>query len=355
MSWTELIKERAWELGFDLIGVAPAGRALHADAYAAWVEAGFAATMGYMQRDIPRRQDVRLVLPGAQAVVVVGLSYYSGTPPAELWDDPARGRIARYAWGPDYHQVMLSRLRQLGDFICHLTGRDVAQRAYVDTGPLLERDWAAQAQLGFIGRNTCLISPAWGSYLFLGELLVDLDLEIDAPESVGQSSGDQGTSQRGGCGRCLRCLSACPTGALVAPYLLDSNRCISYLTIEHRGVIPEVLRARLGNWIFGCDTCQEVCPWPCRFARPARQPFLRFEPERSVPRLLDLIALDEAGFRARFGDTPLRRARRGGLLRNVVVALANWGHPAAIEAVRRAGQDADALVRAQAFQALEYL
>jgi len=352
MSLTELIKERAWELGFDLIGIAPAGRAPHADAYVAWVEAGFAAAMGYLQRDMARRQDTRLVLPDAQAVVVVGLSYYSDTPPAELWDDPARGRIARYAWGPDYHEVMLPRLRQLGDFIRQLAGREVQQRAYVDTGPLLERDLAAQAGLGFIGKNTCLISPAWGSYLFLGELLVDLDLEIDAPVTPDRSASVQDVTRRGGCGRCTRCLSACPTGALVAPYLLDSNRCISYLTIENKDVIPEPLRPRLGNWIFGCDECQTVCPWPRRFARPTRQPFLRFDPERSVPRLLDLVALDEAGFKARFGGTPVLRARRRGLLRNVVVALANWGHPAAFSALQRASQDADPLVRAQAASAL---
>ncbi len=186
MSRTERIREKAYELGFDLIGVAPAARAPHADAYAAWVDAGYAATMGYMARDVARRQDPRQVLPGARSVVVVGLSYLVADPPADLWNDPSRGRIARYAWGLDYHDVMTPRLRQLADFIAGEAGRETHYRVYVDTGPVLERDVAARAGLGFIGKNTCLISPALGSYLFLGEILTDLDLDFDsAPPPLG--------------------------------------------------------------------------------------------------------------------------------------------------------------------------
>ena len=368
------VKEHAYELGFDLCGVAPAGRAPHADAYASWVDAGCAAEMGYMVRDVARRQDPRLVLPGVRSVVVVGLSYFTaspppcddrGLPPRDVWDDPARGRIARYAWGADYHEAMLPRLQQLAQFIRTLAGHEVQQRAYVDTGPLLERDVAARAGLGFIGRNTCLISPAWGSFLFLGEILLDVELEYDEPERLPlapQTARDFAKSPhgarhyagdcRGTCGACTRCLAACPTGALVAPYVLDSRRCISYLTIELKGSIPVELRPRLGNRIFGCDACQSVCPWPRRFAHAGRQGFLRFEADRCAPRLVELMGLDEAQFRARFKGTPLLRAKRRGLLRNVAVALANWGDATAVPALRAAAQDADPLVREHAAWAL---
>jgi epoxyqueuosine reductase len=389
---TERIREKAYDLGFDLIGVAPAGRAPHADAYAAWVDAGYAAAMGYMVRDGARRQDPRQVLPGARSVVVVGLSYFVAEPPADLWDDPARGRIARYAWGLDYHDVMTPRLRQLADFIAGEAGRETSCRVYVDTGPVLERDMAARAGLGFIGRNTCLISPALGSYLFLGEILTDLDLEFDsAPPSPqpplsqreaalwaalpSPSEGEGATAPsplrgegrvRGGrgirsgtCGACTRCLVACPTHAFPAPYVLDSNRCISYLTIELKGSIPPDLRPLMGNWIFGCDVCQAVCPWPRRFARLAqkvRADFKSaptFDPDRVAPKLLDLIALTGDGFRARFAGSPILRAKRRGLLRNVAVALGNWGDAQAIPFLRRALDDPEPLVREHAAWALD--
>jgi epoxyqueuosine reductase len=369
---TERIREKAYELGFDLIGVAPAARAPHAEAYAAWVDAGYAATMGYMVRDVARRQDPRQVLPGALSVVVVGLSYFVADPPADLWNDPSRGRIARYAWGLDYHDVMTPRLRQLADFIAGETGREARYRVYVDTGPVLERDMAARAGLGFIGKNTCLISPALGSYLFLGEILTDLDLDFDSalsqsppskggkavPSPVLMGEGQGGGGQRvrlGTCGACTRCLVACPTHAFPAPYILDSNRCISYLTIELKGSIPPDLRPLMGNWIFGCDVCQAVCPWPRRFARPARDPFLRFDPERVAPKLLDLITLTGDGFRARFAGSPVLRAKRRGLLRNVAVALGNWGDAQAIPFLRQALDDPEPLVREHAAWALDQI
>ncbi|MDW8072538.1 MAG: tRNA epoxyqueuosine(34) reductase QueG, partial [Anaerolineae bacterium] len=316
-----LVKEYALELGFDLVGIAPATRVPHGEAYVAWIEAGYAGTMAYMARDPARRQDPRCILPEARSVVVVALSYFAGDPPAALWDEPARGRIARYAWGRDYHDVLLPRLRRLAGFLQQCVDGPVAWRAYVDTGPLLERDLALLAGLGFIGKNTCLIHPEWGSYLFLGELLVDVELTYDAPITTGT------------CGRCNRCLDACPTGALVAPYQLDSRKCISYLTIELRDAIPEALRVLMGNWVFGCDVCQSVCPWTRRFAHVGRQDFLVFEPGRCVPSLLELLEMDEAQFRARFGRTPVRRSKWQGLRRNVAVALGNWGDPVAIPAL----------------------
>ncbi len=350
---TERIKEKAYELGFDLVGVAPATRAPHADAYASWVDAGYAAAMGYMVRDVARRQDPCHVLPDARSVVVVGLSYFVANPPADLWDDPSRGRVARYAWGLDYHDVMTPRLRQLADFITRQARRDVQHRVYVDTGPVLERDFAVQAGLGFIGKNTCLINPTMGSYLFLGEILVGLELDFDEPAArpgVGGTRGRVGT-----CGACTRCLKVCPTRAFPAPYVLDGNRCISYLTIELKGSIPPDLRPLMGNWIFGCDECQAICPWPRRFAQPTRASFLRFDPNLAAPKLLDLMGLTDEQFRARFRGTPLWRAKRRGLLRNVAVALGNWGDPQAIPALRRALDDPEPLIREHAAWALAKL
>jgi epoxyqueuosine reductase len=394
VSLTENIKEKAYSLGFDLIGVAPASRAPHADAYASWVDAGYAATMGYMARDVARRGDPRRVLPSARSVIVVGLSYFVADPPAELWDDPSRGRIARYAWGSDYHEVMTPRLGQLADFISQQTRREVGQRdlsrmldkpgatpqggfalhlgkcvapktgdapgqrIYVDTGPVLERDFAAQAGLGFIGKNTCLINPGMGSYLFLGEILVDLELDFDEPAgdsgaTITVSPGREGGRPRvGTCGACTRCLKACPTHAFPRPHVLDSNRCISYLTIELKGSIPPDLRPLMGNWIFGCDECQAVCPWPRRFARPTRAGFVHFDAEQVAPKLLDIFALDEPGFRSRFRHTPLWRAKRRGLLRNVAVALGNWADPQAIPALERALHDPEPLICEHAAWAL---
>jgi len=349
MPLTQRLKEKAFDLGFDLIGVAPADRAPHAEAFLRWLAQNHHARMEWLARDPQRRLDPRQVVAGAQSVVVVGVSYFALNPPPELWNDPARGRIARYAWGPDYHDVLLPRLRQLGDFIEQEAG-PTRQRAYVDTGPVLERDFATQAGLGFIGKNTMLISPRRGSYLFLAEILVDVELEYDVP-AVNDGAGlplDAAGRRRAGCGQCVRCLQICPTHAFPAPYILDSNRCISYLTIELKGAIPVELRPRLGNWIFGCDACQEICPWVRRYSQPAGQPFLHFNPERAIPPLLELMTLDDTAFRARFKGTPLQRTKRRGLLRNVAVALGNWGSPQALPALHHALDDPEPLIREHA-------
>ncbi|MBE7470102.1 MAG: tRNA epoxyqueuosine(34) reductase QueG [Anaerolineae bacterium] len=367
MTLSQRVKEKAYDLGFDLIGIAPADRAPHAEAYQRWLAQGYAAEMAWLAREPERRTDPRRVLPGAQSVVVVGLSYFTLNPPPELWHDPSRGRIARYAWGLDYHEVMLPRLRELGDFVEKEAGGSFNRRAYVDTGPILERDFAAQAGLGFVGKNTLLINPRLGSYLFLGEILLDIELEYDEPAPNGGAScqinaspplggtggGHLGTSKRiGTCGACTRCMTICPTHAFPAPYILNSNRCISYLTIELKGSIPPELRPLMGNWIFGCDECQEICPWVRRYSRPTQESFLRFDPELAVPKLLDLMRLDEAGFRARFKGTPLLRAKRRGLLRNVAVALGNWGSPEALPVLEQALQDPEPLIREHAAWAI---
>ncbi len=358
MNLTERLKTKAIELGFDLIGVAPASRAPHAEAYQRWLERNYHAGMQWLAREPERRQNPRLVVDGVQSVVVVGLSYFTLNPPAELWLDPARGRIARYAWGLDYHEVMLPRLQELGRFIEAEAGRSLNRRAYVDTGPVLERDFAARAGLGFVGKNTLLINPALGSFLFLGEILVDIDLDYDEPalnEGATCRQNNSGPTPRlATCGHCARCLTGCPTGAFPAAYNLDSNRCISYLTIEHKGSIPAELRPLLKNWIFGCDECQEVCPWVRRYAlRPDRRAtFWHYDPDFVTPNLLELLQLTEAAFKARFAGTPIQRAKRRGLLRNVAVALGNWGHPAALPALEQARQDPDPLISEHAAWAI---
>jgi epoxyqueuosine reductase len=317
--------------------------------------------MQWLARVPQRRQDPRQVVGGAQSVVVVGLSYYVLDPPDELWNDPSRGRIARYAWGLDYHDVMLPRLRELGQFIAQETGDTLNQSAYVDTGPVLERDFAAQAGLGFIGKNTLLINPQQGSYLFLGEILASVELEYDEPAPDGGARcriGPPGESKRvGTCGNCTRCLEICPTHAFPAPYILDSNRCISYLTIEHKGAIPLELRPLMKNWIFGCDECQEICPWVRRYAPryPTREDFLQYQPEQVAPKLVDLMALDDAAFRKRFRGTPIKRTKRRGLLRNVAVALGNWGSPKALPVLERSLNDPDLLIREHAAWAIQQI
>jgi epoxyqueuosine reductase len=234
--------------------------------------------------------------------------------------------------------VLGPRLQALADYVAGCRP-GTATRAYIDTGPLLERDAAARAGLGFVGRNTMLIHPGWGSWLFLGVLLTDLDLEPDPP--------GEGT-----CGRCTRCLEACPTDAFPRPHVLDARRCISYLTIELKGPIPRHLRSALGNRIFGCDICNEVCPYNRRLARSGPDPALVPRVEWVAPRLLDLVGLDEAGFRGRFRGSPVLRPKRRGFLRNVCVALGNWGAPEAVDALGAAADDAEALIRGHAVWAL---
>jgi epoxyqueuosine reductase len=340
----EQIVAEGHRLGFDLVALAPAASPATMDAYRAWLAAGHHGEMAYLARPdaVVRRADLALTLPGVRTVVSVAANYHTRPLPAELRDDPSRGLVASYAWGDDYHEVLAPCLRELAAFVEAQLGAEVAHRAYVDTEPLLEREIAAGAGLGFVGKNTNLIHPRLGSWLFLGELLLSVDLPaLPAP---GPATGT--------CGGCTRCLDACPTGALVAPYVLDARRCISYLTIELKGPIPRDLRPLLGNRILGCDICQEVCPWNRRFARPTVEPAFQPRVDSLAPQLLDLLALDEAGFQRRFAASPLKRARRRGLLRNVAVALGNWGDPAAVPALAQALHDAEPLIRGHAAWAL---
>ena len=347
MRLSEQIEARAHQMGFDVFGWTPV-TSYPLDRYRAWLDQGFHGTMGYLAGEdaIAKRGDLSRILPAVRAVITVGSNYHTRPLPAALDNDPARGVIASYAWGDDYHDVLVPRLRELAAFIEDTTGQPVANRAYVDTGPTLERAIAAQASNGFIGKNTHLIHPDWGSWLFLGELLIGCDLE-HAPAGVAQSPAARGT-----CGRCTRCLDACPTGALVAPYVLDARRCISYLTIELKDPIPPDLRPLLGNRVFGCDICQEVCPWNKRFAQPAQEPHFQPRSDSMAPQLLDLMALDDEAFRRRFRASPVKRAKRRGLLRSVAVALGNWGDPAAVPVLASALNDTEPLIRGHAAWAL---
>ena len=357
MNSSDGIRNKAIELGFDLVGFAPVLPAKHADAFFQWLDNGLHADMEWLARDPLRRTDPKRVLPGAQSMISVGLSYYVADPPNELWNDPSRGRIARYAWGEDYHRHLEPKLKDLSAFIRGQVG--ARTRYYVDTGPVLERSVAAEAGIGFIGKNSLLIHPEFGSYLFLGVILTDMELDYDDPAQDGGATLRKaltGTRTRQGtCGTCRRCLEICPTHAFPAPYILDSNRCISYLTIELKGAVPERLRPQMKNWIFGCDECQSVCPWVRRYSQPRKSHFLRLDPDRCAPRLVELMALDEDGFRNRFRGTPIARAKRRGLLRNVAVALGNWGDPSAKPALERVLQDPEPLIREHATWALHQL
>lgn len=321
------IQQRARELGFDLCRVTTAQPPATGPRFQQWLAAGRHGEMTYLARQAAKRLDPQLVLPGARSVIVLAASYVvEGAAPKE----PERGAVARYGCFTDYHDVLGERLRALSGFADRLGGPATRSLWYVDTGPLLERDLAQRAGVGFIGKHTNLISRQLGNWFFVGEIITTLELPPDPAE-------------RNHCGACARCLAACPTGAIVAPGELDARRCISYLTIELKGSVPLELRPLLGNRVFGCDACLAACPWN-RFARAAAlmQPHAR--PELAAPDLLALLSLDEQGFQQRFGGTPIARAKRRGLLRNVCVALGNVGDQRALPALARAARDAEPLI-----------
>lgn len=358
-SLADAIREKARAIGFDVAGFSPAVPSPRRDALERWLADGMNAGMAWLGREVERRTDPGLVLPGARTIVSVGLSYQVEDPPPEFWNDPLRGRVARYAWGRDYHDVMGPMLAELADFIRSeapaadpVLPAEQRTRSYVDTGPLLEREIAERAGLGFVGKNTLLLTHAFGSYLLLGEILVAGDLAGTGAPSRPTGRGEGPAAAAGTCGNCSRCQTACPTHAFPAPYILDSRLCISYLTIENKGPIPVELRAKMGNWIFGCDECQSVCPWVRQFRKSGRQRFLRFDPDVCTPRLVDLPALDDAGFKARFAGTPVLRPKRRGLLRNACVAMGNSGNRAVLAALEAAAGDAEPLIREHAEWAL---
>ena len=304
-----LIKAHAYGLGFDLAGITALGPVGTAPRFRQWLAEGMAGEMQYLERGAHARLDTRRPFEGTRTAVVVALDY-GGREPG--------GPVARYARGDDYHDVMVARLRELHGRVRELVGRDVRGKAYVDTGPILERDLARQAGLGWFGKNTMLINPRLGSFFFLGALVLDVELTPDAPFDADR------------CGSCTRCLDACPTGALVEPRVLDARRCVSYLTIEQRGEIPVEFRAAMSGLLYGCDICQEVCPWNVRFARdmPNDSPYaprevLAGKDARQLAR--DLLGMTQPGFGAALKGSPMKRAKMRGLKRNAAVVLGNVG------------------------------
>ena len=302
------IKVRARELGFDLTGIVTLGEAETAGHFDQWIAAGYAGEMAYLERGAEKRHDTRKPFEGVRSAVVVAMNY-GGTQPA--------GPVARYARGDDYHDVMIDRLNELHRWIESHVGHAVRGKPYVDTGPILERDLARRAGLGWFGKNTNLINPELGSFFFLGELLLDLELRADDPFEMDR------------CGSCTRCLDACPTNAFVAPRVLDATRCISYQTIEQKGPIAETLREAIGEHLYGCDVCQEVCPWNVKFSRDATEPtfaardVIAGKDARTLAN--DVLAMDDEQFRAVFKKSPIKRAKRAGLQRNATVVLTNGG------------------------------
>jgi len=331
----DIVREAAFSQGFALVGFAPIRRLdERTEFFRQWLTEGRPAEMAWLAREPERRFDPRTLDPKLRAVISLAFPYDAPVPPEIHWQAELRGRIAAYALGPDYHNVVLAKAGIVAEALTTSRGGGLA-RVYVDTGPVFEREWAAEARLGWFGRNTNLLNRYHGSYFFLAEIFTDAELA-------------QGSEPyRDHCGSCRQCLDMCPTHALAEGYLLEPRLCISYLTIEHRGPIPWELRPKLGNWIFGCDICQEVCPWnrDATVAAPVN--------EELMPSLVELLRLDEDGFRRRYGCTAIRRTKRRGLLRNAAVVLGNSGNPLAVPPLARSLEtEADPLIRMHAAWAL---
>ena len=335
----DTIREKALELGFTIFGVTTVDPLQGAAFYAEWIERGYAGTMDYLARNVDKRADVRALVPGARSVLCLGMEYWQPTPEEE--DDRPRGRFAAYARGDDYHDVIKKRLFALWDFMREEIDSTLEGRVYVDTAPVLERELAQRAGLGWWGKNTCLINKGRGSHFFLAEIVSTLALPPDGPAT------DH-------CGTCTRCMDACPTDAFPEPYVLDAQRCISYLTIELKGAIPRELRKGMGDWIYGCDVCQDVCPWNRR-AEQASESAYESRPGFERPDLIKWIAMDRETFSRTFRRNPAKRPKRRGLLRNVAVALGNSGDRRAAAPLIRALDDEEMLVRGHAAWGLAQL
>jgi len=324
----ETLVAEARALGFALCKVAKCAAPPHAPQFDAWLDQGYEGEMAWLRANRERRVDPQKVLPGARAVIILAMNYWQG-------GETPSPRIARYAWGDDYHDLMAKKLRQLNAI---LEGFGGAQKCYVDTGPMLERDFAAQAGVGWHGKSTMLIHPEFGTWLFLAEILTTLALEEDAP-----------LPDR--CGSCTRCITACPTAAIVAPRVLDARRCISYLTIELKGSIPVELRPLIGDRVYGCDDCLSACPWN-RFAQVSHEASFAARPATTGMALAHFLALTDEQFHALFRKSPIKRIKRRGFLRNVCVALGNVGTARDLPALRKAAADPEPLIAEHAAWAI---
>ena len=380
-SLAHAIKAQAAQLGFAHCRLIPLGEAPHATFFEQWVAAERPGEMSYLTRNGEKRRHPRQLVgveqPTPRSMIVLAVNHYQFDLPTAWRADPSRGIIASYAWGNDYHEIIRPQLYALDSFIREQSGRETAGKCLVDTGPVLERDWAQHAGLGFVGKNCCLIHPSQGSWLLLATILIpevvayDPPLQAQLPEPTAaavlaglapeeihgrwQMPVHDSTTATLTCGRCTRCLDACPTDAFVGPYHLDPQRCISYWTIEAKGVIPRPLRARFGNRIFGCDICQEVCPWNHRLSAAAPLMVgLEAQHSRVAPPLLEGFDpanpywLDQDAFSRRFRQSPIKRAKRIGMLRNVCIALGNWGAPETAPALQLALVDESPVVRVHA-------
>jgi epoxyqueuosine reductase len=359
----QAILQEARRLGFVLAGVTTPEPPEHVSTFEAWLAKGRHASMDYLasERSRERRGDPRLILPGCKSILMLAVPYSKPSlantenknvsssllkreerqgPEETVARNPGRGRIAAYAWGNDYHSVLPKRLKALVAFIETRAGHPVANRWYTDTGPILERDLAQRAGLGWIGKNTCLINPRHGSYFLLAEILLDLELEPDPPFTTDQ------------CGTCTRCLNACPTQCILPDRTIDAGRCISYMTIELKEGIPPELRPLTGDWVFGCDICQAVCPWN-RFAEPKGEPAFRGGPKERETPLVQELQISPGEFNRRFKNSPIRRAKRRGYLRNVAVALGNIGTPDDLPALDGMLVDPDPMVREHVIWAMD--
>ena len=332
------VKALAKSLGFDIVGITSAD-GFERDEAAALdrVRQGLMDGLAWYTEDRVRKANRPMeLLEGAKSVVSLAMSYNYGE--AEPRGEGPHGRIARYAWGDDYHNVMKRRLWEFTGRLPRIAGRAVKTRIFVDDGPMNDRAAAERAGVGWFGKNTNILTPSHGSWVLLGQVVTDLDLAVDDP-------------LKKNCGECVRCIDDCPTGAIVAPYVIDNSRCISYLTIELRGSIPRELRPLVGDWVFGCDICQDVCPVN-RKAERGTEPSFQKRHDFDAPALIPLLALDDDGFRERFRGSPVRRAKRVGLQRNACVALGNIGDPAAVPALSNALRSGEPLVREHAAWAL---
>src|SRR6202045_4397532 len=327
----------ARELGFDSCRITACAPPTHAEEFCNWLKGGAAGEMSYMERGEEKRRDPQKVLPDARSIIVVALNYWQGEN-LRRSQTAATGRIARYAWGDDYHDVIAAKLPKIDEFLREFGGE---QKYYVDTGPILERDHAAQAGIGWHGKSTMLIDEKLGTWFFLSEILTTLELPPDE-------------SARERCGTCERCINACPTGAITAPHKLDARRCISYLTIELKSSIPLELRSLIGDRIFGCDDCLDACPWN-RFAQVSHESAFAARRSTTAFSLRDYLALNEAEFRNLFRNSPIKRIKRRGFLRNVCVALGNVGTSEDLPALREAALDSEPLIAEHATWAIEQI
>lgn len=335
---TEFAKTEARRLGFSLVGVTTPEPPPHLEVYEKWLEAGRHGEMAYLETDRARhhRANPREILPECESILVLAVNY--------LPQQRTQGGVAAYAVGEDYHYVLVDRLKQLISSVEKRLGREIKNRYYTDTGPLLERELAQRAGLGWIGKNTCLISPQHGSYFFLAELLLDLPLVPDEPIKTDH------------CGECTLCIEACPTACILPDRTLDATRCISYLTIELKDAIPDELRPLTDDWVFGCDICQQVCPWNLRFAEPTTDLAFQARPFLQDPHPRAFLQLSPEGYRRELGKSPLKRAKHAGLLRNAALAAANSEDRSSIpDLVRLLSEEADPIPRAHAAWALGQL